>query len=166
MKGIWTFTLRDAKTNEIIKQEKNDNDITYLGVGYVLDNAIGRTNVANFGAGSTWIAVGTGSETFSNWASTLGTEVSGAGNLGRVVTTTEARSGYKAIISTSFNTTVGSGALDEAGIFVKGYGSGNALLTPTDAKDSGMLFNKVVMGTINKDDTNTLQIDVEVNFND
>jgi hypothetical protein len=49
---------------------------------------------------------------------------------------------------------------------VKGYASGNSLSTPSNALNTGMLFNKVAMGVINKDDTNTLQIDVEVNLND
>jgi len=165
MKGVWTFTLRDKEGNVIQKEEKN-NEITYMGVGYMLDNTINRSNIANFAAGSTWIGVGTGSETFTSWDATLGTEVSGAGNLGRQLTTTNSRTGYKALISTTFGVGIGSGALDEAGIFVKGYGSGNTLLSPTNALDTGMIFNKVVMGVINKDENNTLQVDVEVKMND
>lgn len=165
MKGIWTFTLKDLE-GKVIEKKVCNNEITYMGIGYMLDNAIGRANIADFNAGSTWIALGTGSQTFNSWHSGLGTEVSGTGNLGRQLTTSEIRSIFSAVISTTFGTTIGSGLLNEAGIFVKGYVSGNTLSQPTNAPNTGMLLNKVAMGTINKDNTNTLQVDVELRLND
>jgi hypothetical protein len=164
MIGVWTFTLKD-KEGKVLSKEVKENDITYLGVGYVLDNALGRSNIVPFSAGSTWLAVGTGSQTYTDWISGLGTEVSGAGNLGRILTTTNSRVGYRALVSVSFDTTIGSGALNEAGIFVKGYASGNSLSEPSNALNTGMLFNYVTYGVINKDENNTLQIDVEIKKN-
>ena len=166
MKGVWTLTLKDLE-GKVIDKRVQHNDITYLGVGQILDNVIGRANVdALSTTGSTWIGVGTGSATFTSWDSGLTTEVSGAGNLGRVHPSTVTRSNYKQLISASFDTTQGSGALTEAGIFCKGYASGNTLANPGSGLNTGLLFNKVVYGTLNKDTSNTLQIDYEVLLNE
>lgn len=167
MKGRWKFTLRDNETNKVIAKRKVDNDITFLGIGHVLDRVLGRANVDGLSTtGSTWVAVGTGSATFTNWDSGLTTEVSGAGNLGRVHPTSVTRGDYKNILTANYGTTIGSGALTEAGIFVKGYASGNTLANPGSGPNTGVMFNKVVFAALNKDTTNTLQIDYEVTMND
>lgn len=167
MKGRWKFKLIDNETKKVLVDDVVENDITFLGIGHVLDRALGRANVDPVNTtGSTWIAVGTGSATFTNWDSGLTAEVSGAGNLGRQKPDTAVtRSDYTTTISTTFGTGLGSGALTEFGIFVKGYASGNTLAHPGSGPNTGVLFNKVVRSSINKDSTNTLQIDIEVTNN-
>jgi len=163
MKNVFKLTLKDKKSGKVTDERIVKNYITYLGIGHMLDVCKGRSNVDSVTTGgSCWIALGTGSIAQNYWLSGLVSEVSGTGNLGRSKLDASSRLNYSAYFSTTFDVDIASGALTECGLFVKGYGSGNSLLEPGSALNTGVCYDYISFAALNKDATNTLQVDIEV----
>lgn len=130
--GKLTLTLRDAEGN--IKQEvAKDNLIVQAGKNF-LANAVLSSSSSPF----TNMAIGTSGTAATLADTTLGSE------LARQVFTSSSVSTNVVTLVTTYGAGVGTGALQEAGIF--------------NASSAGTLLSHVVFSTINKGSADSLTI--------
>lgn len=139
-KGVYTFTLRNAKTGELEGRHVYENLITAVGLERIA-KVLGQSTVANHGRIS-HCAVGSNTTPPSAGNTALGTEVyrndiASLNNIGAIVYAT----GF-------FGTTEANGTHREAGIFIDGSATPN----------SGVLLSQVAIN-ITKLNTQTLTLD-------
>lgn len=140
LKGVYTFTLRNAETGEVEATHRYDNLITASGLARVA-MVLGQVTGANDGRIS-HCAVGSNTTPPSAGNSQLGTEtyrnvIASLNSIGAVVYA----SGF-------FGTTEANGTHREAGIFIDGTATAN----------SGELLSHVAVN-ITKTNTQTLTLD-------
>jgi len=138
-------TLRDAKTGEIIQQEKAYNTVVDVGIRLMMDLLGGQ--VGTIYQPITYGAVGMGTTAESTAQTTLVTELSRA-------VSSYSRSGNTATFSVFFNTGEANGTIWEIGFF-----GGDA----TSITNSGVMFDRIKLAaSITKTSSYTLTIEVDV----
>ena len=140
LKGIYKFTIRDAKTGKIKRIYKYSNIITTVG-RTMLANNLTDTSPDNTPLVS-HIALGTGTNVPANGDTTLQTESF------RNAVASRTNGNNIAYITGFFSATEVTGTFKEAGIFSDGSGSAN----------SGILLSRVAID-ITKSNSETLTSD-------
>lgn len=146
LKGIWTFTFRDAKTNEITRVQKYHNLIPTVGRENIAKGLSGGFSAEEEGE-INYTSLGTGTTAPANGDTTLETEVYRKA----IASATYANN---ILYATAFYTaTEITGTFKEAGLHINGSA------TP----DSGVLFSRVAID-ITKTSSETLTVDYEVSL--
>lgn len=143
--NLCTATLHNAKTGEIVQQEKAYNTVVDVGIRLMMDRLGGLSgtiyNPITYGA------VGTDNTAESTAQTTLIAELARS-------TSSYARSGNTATFSVFFNTGEANGTIWEIGFF-----GGDA----TSIADSGVMFDRIKLAaSITKTSSYTLTIEVDV----
>lgn len=140
MKGVYTFTIRDAKTGKVKRTYRYENIIPTVGRTMIANNLTDTTpdNVPY----ANYVALGSGTNTPANGDTTLQTETY------RNAVASRTNSQNIAYITAFYNATETSGTFREAGIFCNGSGSAN----------TGVLLSRVAIN-VTKSTSETLTID-------
>lgn len=140
LKGVYTFTIRDAKTGKIKRQITVENIIPTVGREMLANNltAASPTNTPRV----THVALGSGTNAPANGDTTLQTETY------RNAAASRTNVSNIAYITGFFSATETSGTYREVAIFCNGTGSA----------DSGVLLSRVAVN-ITKTTSETLTID-------
>lgn len=140
LKGVYTFTIRDAKTGKIKRQITVENIIPTVGREMLANNltAASPTNTPRV----THVALGSGTNAPANGDTTLQTETY------RNAAASRTNVSNIAYITGFFSATETSGTYREVALFCNGTGSAN----------SGVLLSRVAVN-ITKTTSETLTID-------
>jgi len=138
--GIWTFTIKDAKTGEVKRVEKYKNIIPTVGRTMIANN-LTDTSPDNTMLVS-HVALGSGTNVPANGDTTLQTETY------RNSVASRTNASNVAYVSGFFSATETSGTYREAAVFSNGTASAN----------SGVLLSRVAIN-ITKSATETLTCD-------
>lgn len=140
LKGVYTFTIRDAKTGKIKRQITVENIIPTVGRGMIANNltAASPTNTPRV----THVALGSGTNAPANGDTTLQTETY------RNAAASRTNVNNVAYVTGFFSATETSGTYREVALFCNGTGSAN----------SGVLLSRVAVN-ITKTTSETLTID-------
>ena len=148
-KGVWTFEIRDAKTNKLKRRWEKNNIIPTIGRSALACQISGQ---ATYEAEATYIAIGTGTGEPVNADTTLGTETyRKAMSSGNYASTSAYISGF-------FTAAEVTGDFKEFGIFGDGIAT-----QATGDPDVGILYSRV-LENISKDATETLTISWTISF--
>jgi hypothetical protein len=143
LKGVYTFTIRDAKTGEIKRTYKYKNIIPTSGRSAIINRLCNvsptYTLLANY------VALGSGTNTPANTDTTLQTEVY------RNLVASRDEDNNIGYITGFFSATETDGTYREAGLFIDG----------TASADTGLLFSRVAIN-ITKSATESLTLDYSI----
>lgn len=141
LKGVWKFTIRDAKTGKIKRVYTYDNLIPTAGRSKIAEALAGDlAAIADIEINKT--ALGTGGTAPANGDTTLETETF------RKDVASATFSSNQLFITAFYTAPEVSGTFAEAGVFIKG----------TASPDTGTLFSRVLI-SITKSLSETLTID-------